>query len=254
MINNKIALVTGGGRGLGRDMALCIAKKGIDIVVTYNSNKNAAEEVVKEIETLGQKAIALQLDVANLSSFDGFILELQDSLKASFHAETIDFLINNGGFGINSPSFVETTEEQFDQLLNVHFKGVFFFTQKMIPLLNDNGGIVNISSGLTRVTFAGRGAYACMKSAIETLTKYAAKELGARNIRANVVAPGAIATDFGGGNTRDNPHVQEYLKSISAIPRIGQANDIGGIVAFLCTDDAKWITGQRIEASGGMSL
>lgn len=254
MKNNKIALVTGGGRGLGRDMALRIAAKGLDVVLTYHSNKTAADEVVKEIQALGQKAIALKLDVADIGSLNGFVAELPKTVQSAFGAEKIDFLINNGGFGINSPSFAETTEEQFDQLLNVHFKGVFFFTQKMLPLLHDGGGIVNISTGLTRVTFAGRGAYASMKSAVETLTKYLAKELGARNIKANVVAPGAIATDFGGGNTRDNPQVQAYLTSITAIPRIGQADDIGGIVAFLCTDDAKWITGQRIEASGGMSL
>lgn len=254
MANNKIALITGGGRGLGKDMALSIAKKGIDVIVTYNSNRNAADDVVKQIQALGQKAITLMLNVADVASFDGFMSDLLKTLKAEFNVEKFDFLINNGGFAVNSPSFAETTEEQFDQLLNVHFKGVFFFTQKVLPILNDGGGIVNISTGLTRVSFAGRGAYASMKSAVETLTKYLAKELGGRNIRANVVAPGAVATDFGGGNTRDNPQVQTYLKSITAIPRIGQADDIGGIVAFLCTDDAKWITGQRIEVSGGMSL
>jgi NAD(P)-dependent dehydrogenase (short-subunit alcohol dehydrogenase family) len=254
MTKSKIALVTGGGRGLGKDMTLSIAKKGIDIVLTYNSNKNAADEVVKEIQALGQKAIALELDVADVSSFDGFILELQKSLKLEFSVDKIDFLINNGGSAVPTTSFAETTEEQFDKLLNMHFKGVFFFTQRVLPILNDGGGIINISTGLTRVSFVGRETYASMKSAVETLTKYLAKELGSRNIRVNVVAPGAIATDFGGGNTRDNPKVQEYLKSITAIPRIGQPDDIGGIVAFLCTDDAKWITAQRIEASGGMSL
>lgn len=254
MTRNKIALVTGGGRGLGKDMALRIAQKGIDIVLTYHSNKSAADEVVKEIQALGQKATTLQLNVADVTSFDGFMLELQNTLKSQFNAEKIDFLINNGGFAIHIPSFAETTVEQFDQLLNVHFKGVFFFTQKVLPILNDGGGIVNVSTGLTRVTLVGRETYASMKSAVETLTKYLAKELGVRNIRANVVAPGAIATDFGGGNTRDNPQVQTYLKSITAIPRIGQADDIGGVVAFLCTDDAKWITGQRMEVSGGMSL
>ena len=253
-MKSKIALVTGGGGGLGKDMALSIAKKGMDVVLTYNSNKNAADVVIKEIEALGQKAIALKLNVAEVSNFDGFLLELRSSLKSAFDNEKIDFLINNAGYAVQTPSFAETTEAQFDELLNVHFKGVFFFTQKVLPILNDGGGIINISTGLTRVAFVGRETYATMKSAVETLTKYLAKELGARNIRANVVAPGAIATDFGGGNTRDNPQVQAYLKSITAIPRIGLADDIGGIVAFLCTDDAKWITGQRIEASGGMSL
>jgi NAD(P)-dependent dehydrogenase (short-subunit alcohol dehydrogenase family) len=254
MKTNQIALVTGGGRGLGKEMVLSIAKKGIDIVLTYNSDQMAAEDVAKVVRSLGQKAKVLKLDVGLVSSFDSFVSELERSLNSDFESKKIDFLVNNGGFGINSPSFAETTEEQFDQLMNVHFKGVFFLTQKLLPLLNDGGGIINISSGLTRVSFAGRGAYASMKSAIETLTRYLAKELGARNIRANVIAPGAIATDFGGGNTRDNPQVQAYLKSITAIPRIGQADDIGGIVGFLCTEDAKWITGQRIEASGGMSI
>ncbi len=254
MSKNKITLVTGGGRGLGKEMALSIAKKGIDVVLTYNSNKDAADEVVKEIQALGQKATTLKLNVANAANFDGFMLELQKSLKLVFNDEKIDFLINNGGFGASNSSIAETTEEQFDQLMNVYFKGVFFFTQKVLPILNDGGAIVNISSGLTRASSPGRGAYACMKSAVETLTKYLAKELGGRNIRVNVVAPGAIATDFGGGYTKNNQQVQEYLKSITAIPRIGQPDDIGGIIAFLCTDDAKWITGQRIEASGGMTL
>ncbi|MBV9987340.1 MAG: SDR family oxidoreductase [Chitinophagaceae bacterium] len=251
---NKIALVTGGGRGLGKDMVLSIAKKGIDIVLTYNSNQKAAEDVAAEVRSLGQKATVLKLDVSAVSTFDSFVTELKKYLKSDFNTDKIDFLVNNGGYGISSPSFAETTEDQFDQLMNVHFKGVFFLTQKLLPLLNDGGGIVNISSGLTRVSFAGRGAYASMKAAIETLTRYLAKELGSRNIRVNVVAPGAIATDFGGGNTRDNPQVQTYLKSITAIPRIGQADDIGGIVAFLCSEDAKWMTAQRIEASGGMSI
>ncbi len=192
MTKSKIALVTGGGRGLGKDMALSIAKKGLDVVLTYNSNRNAADEVAKEIQALGQKATTMQLNVADVRSFDGFIAGLQKSLQSEFNAEKIDFLINNGGFGLHSPSFAETTEEQFDELLNVHFKGVFFFTQKVLPILNYDGGIVNISTGLTRVTFAGRGAYASMKSAVETFTKYLAKELGGRNIRANIVAPGAI--------------------------------------------------------------
>jgi NAD(P)-dependent dehydrogenase (short-subunit alcohol dehydrogenase family) len=253
-MKTKIALVTGGGRGLGKDMALSIAKKGMDVVLTYNSNKDVANEVVREIQAVGQKAIAVKLNVAELSSFDGFILKLKGLMKSELGNEKIDFLINNGGYAVHTPSFAETKEAQFDELLNVHFKGVFFFTQKVLPILNEGGGIVNISTGLTRVAFVGRETYASMKAAVETLTRYLAKELGSKNIRVNVVAPGAIATDFGGGNTRDNPQVQAYLKSITAIPRIGLADDIGGIVAFLCTDDAKWITGQRIEASGGMSL
>lgn len=221
MAKNKIALVTGGSRGLGRETALSIAKKTTDVVLTYNSNKNAADEVVKEIQALGHKAATLKLDVADIVNFDRFVSELQTSLQSEFNDQKIDFLINNGGFGASNSSIGKTTEEQFDQLMNVYFKGVFFFTQKVLPFLNDGGAIVNISSGLTRSSAPGRGAYACMKSAVETLTKYLATELGSRNIRVNAVAPGAIATDFGGGYTKNNTQVQEYRKSIAAIPRVG---------------------------------
>lgn len=254
MIENKIALVTGGGRGLGKDIALRIAQKGMDVIVTYNSNKNAAEEVVNQIKELGQNVIAIQLNVEDSSSFASFLAELQSSIQTTFTTDKIDYLINNGGFGLDSPSFESTTEEQFDRLMNVHFKGVFFLTQHLLPILNNGGSIVNISSAVTRVSFPGRGAYASIKAAVETLTVNLAKELGSRNIRVNVVAPGAIATDFGGGRTRDNLQIQEYLKSLTAIPRIGQADDIGGVVAFLCSEEAKWITGQRIEVSGGFML
>jgi NAD(P)-dependent dehydrogenase (short-subunit alcohol dehydrogenase family) len=254
MNKSKIALVTGGSRGLGRNMALSIAKKGLDIVITYKSNESAATEVVKEIQSLGQKAMALKLDIADVKGFEAFTTGLKKILKADFNSEGVDFLVNNGGSGFVIPSFAETTEEQFDTLVNIHFKGVFFFTQKMLSVLNDNGGIVNISSGLTRFTHPGSGAYATVKSAIETLTKYLAKELGGRNIRANTVAPGAIATDFNNGRLRDSLQFQELMKSATALNRIGYADDIGGIVAFLCTDDAKWITAQRIEASGGIYL
>ncbi|WP_333821277.1 SDR family NAD(P)-dependent oxidoreductase [Ohtaekwangia sp.] len=251
---NKIALVTGGSRGLGKDMALNLAKRGNDVIVTYNSKKDEALEVVAAIEKMGQRAAALQLSAGDVKSFDAFLTTLQATLKKTFQAERFDFLINNAGHGINVPSLAATTEEQFDELMQVHFKGVFFLTQKAVNYMNDGGGIINISSGLTRFTHPGSGAYASMKSAIETLTKYMAKELGSRYIRANIVAPGAIATDFNGGRVRENPQVQEYIKSITALPRIGQADDIGSVVAFLCSEDAKWVNGQRIEVSGGMYL
>lgn len=252
--NSKIALVTGGSRGLGKNMALRIAEKGIDIILTYNSSKGEALEVVAEIERRGQKAAALPLNVGQISSFDGFIATLAGTLKEKFNAEKFDFLVNNAGMNFVIPSFAATTEEQFDELLNVHYKGVFFLTQKSLPYLNDEGGIINLSSGLTRITYPGSGTYASMKGAIEILSKYLAKELGPRGINVNVIAPGAIATDFSGGRLKNNPELQAHLKAITAIPRIGQAEDIGGIAAFLCTPDAKWITAQRIEASGGISL
>lgn len=254
MGNSKIALITGGGRGIGKATALLIAEKGMDLILTYNSNRTAAEEVASQIEAMGQKVLILQLNVEDIKSFGAFLSELQTSLPTVFETDKIDFLINNGGFGIDSPSFAETTEEQFDRLMNVHFKGVFFLTQRLLPFLHDGGGIVNISTALTRISFPGRGAYASIKAAVETLTTYLAKELGSRNISVNVVAPGAIATDFGGGRTRDNVQIQENLKTMTAIPRIGQADDVARIVVFLCSDDAKWITGQRIEASGGFLL
>ncbi len=253
MTQTKIALVTGGSRGLGKNMALSLAQKGLDVIITYNSKEDEALEVVKQIEATGQKAAALQLNVGDSKSFDGFIGDVTSTLKSTFNTDKIDFLVNNAGIGIHA-SFAETTEGQFDTLMNIHFKGTFFLTQKALPILADGGGIVNISSGLARFSNPGYAAYASMKGAIETLTKYQAKELGARGIRANIVAPGAIETDFGGGLVRDNAQVNAFLASATALGRVGLPDDIGGVVAFLCTNDAKWINGQRIEVSGGMML
>jgi NAD(P)-dependent dehydrogenase (short-subunit alcohol dehydrogenase family) len=253
MTMSKIALVTGGSRGLGKDMALNLAKKGLDVVLTYNSQKDEAEDVVKQIEALGQKAVAIQLNVAEVGSFDAFMGTLLNELKAVFHTDKIDFLINNAGIGTYA-YFPTTTEQQFDELLNVHFKGAFFLTQKALNVMNDGGGIVNVSTGLTRFALAGYAAYAAMKGAMETLTKYQAKELGSRKIRVNAIAPGAIETDFGGGGVRDNKDINAYIASQTALGRVGLPDDIGSIVAFLCTDEAKWINAQRIEISGGQML
>jgi NAD(P)-dependent dehydrogenase (short-subunit alcohol dehydrogenase family) len=250
----KIALVTGGGRGLGKDMVIRLAQKGNDIVLTYKTNEEEAKKVVAEIEALGQKAAALKLDTGNIPSFPAFATELSTVLKSYFKADKFDYLVNNAGFNYAIPSFEATTEEMFDDLMNVHYKGVFFLTQKLLPLIKDGGSIVNLSTGLTRFVHAGSGTYASMKAAIQTLTRYLAKELGGRGIRANVVAPGAIATDFSGGRLKASPQMQEYLTSVTALARVGQPDDIGGVVAFLCSDDAKWVTAQVIEASGGMYL
>ena len=252
-VNNKIALVTGGSRGLGKDMAISIAKKGFNVVLTYNSKEQEALEVVAEIEKIGQKAVALQINTAESKTFDTFFTRLTTVLKDKFDTDHFDFLVNNAGIGIHS-SFAETKEEDFDLLMNIHFKGVFFFTQKALGLINDGGRIINISTGLARFCLPGYAAYAAMKGAIETLTKYQAKELGARRITVNAVAPGAIETDFGGGAIRDNKQVNDFISSIIALGRPGLPEDIGGVVAFLCTEDAKWINGQRIEVSGGMLL
>lgn len=252
-MSNKIALVTGGSRGLGRDMAINLAKKGLDVVITYHTNKEAANEVISQIESNGQKAIALQLDVTDLSGYDSFINSLASSMNSTFGTDKIDFLINNGGFIYYIPYSV-TNEEQFDDLLNVHFKGPFFLTQKLLGNINNNGGIVNVSTGLTRFTTPGFATYAAMKGAMETLTKYQAKELGERGIRVNIIAPGPIETDVMGGAVRDNKEMNAYLASQTALGRVGLPDDVGSVAAFLCTEDAKWINGQRIEISGGINL
>jgi len=253
MSNNKIALLTGGSRGLGKNMALNLAKKGIDVILTYISKKDEAEAVVAEIEKAGQKAVALQLNTGDAKSFDIFFGEVKTALKNTFNADRFDFLINNAGIGIHA-SFAETKEEDFDLLFNIHLKGVFFLTQKALPLINDGGRIINLSSGLARFSFPGYAAYAAMKGGIEVLTRYLAKELGARGIAVNVVAPGAIETDFGGGAVRDMPELNKQIAGATALGRVGLPDDIGSVVAFLCTEDAKWVNAQRIEVSGGMML
>jgi NAD(P)-dependent dehydrogenase (short-subunit alcohol dehydrogenase family) len=250
---NKIALVTGGSRGLGKNMALSLAKNGIDVVLTYHSKKEEGLEVVKEIEQLGGKAFALSLDTGSVKSFDSFINQLVAVLKDHFENDHIDFLINNAGIGLNSP-FAETTEEAFDEQMNIHFKGVYFLTQKMLPLINNGGRIINLSSGLARFTIPGNSAYAAMKGAIEVLTKYMAKELGSRGITVNTLAPGAIETDFGGGAVRDNPQYNKMVAGSTALGRAGKPDDIGGVVAFLCSEEARWVNGQRLEVSGGANL
>jgi NAD(P)-dependent dehydrogenase (short-subunit alcohol dehydrogenase family) len=231
-------------------MAINIAQKGLDVVITYHSNKEAANKVVAEVAKTGSKAFALQLETRDISSFDSFYTELGSILKSEYEKKHFDYLVNNAGTGIYKP-FAETTEADFDDLMNIHFKGVYFFTQKALSFLNDGGGIINISSGLARFTLLGSSAYASMKGAIETFTKYLAKELGPRGIRANVVAPGAVATDFGGGSNRDDEKKRSLISNFTALGRVGEPEDIGSIVAFLCTHDAHWLTAQRIEASGG---
>ena len=250
---NKIALVTGGSRGLGKNAALKIAEKGIDVIVTYQSKKDEAENTVNEIKKLGVNAVALQLDVADSSTFDTFIAEVKATLKTTFNTDHFDFLVNNAGIGIHA-SFAETTEDQFDQLVNIHLKGPFFLTQKALAIINNGGSIINISSGLARFSLPGYAAYGAMKGAMETLTRYQAKELGAKGIRSNIIAPGAIETDFGGGVVRDNEQMNAGIASQTALGRVGLPDDIGGVVAFLCTEEARWINAQRIEISGGMFL
>jgi len=250
---NKIALVTGGSRGLGKDMALSLAKKNIDVILTYNNNQTAAEEVVKMIEDSGSKAVTLKLDVGDIKSFDTFLGQVTEVLQSKWQTSTFDFLINNAGIG-GTISIANMTEEIFDNFVNIHFKGVYFLTQKSLLMMNDGGGVIFLSSGTTRFSVPGYSVYSSLKSAVENFTKYVAKEYGNRGIRSNIIAPGPIETDFNGGAIRNNPQMKGYLSSQTALGRVGNADDIGSVVAFLCTDDAKWINGQKIEVSGGINL
>ena len=248
----KIAIVTGGSRGLGRNTVLNLARRGVDSIFTYKSNEAEAEKVVGLVAEAGRKAIALKLDTGDVSTFDPFVGSVRRAL-AELGAERFDYLVNNAGTSLHK-AFDQTTEEELDQIYNVHFKGVFFLTQKLLPLINDGGRIVNVSSGLTRVTVAGIGAYASMKGAVEVLTRYLAKELGPRGIAVNTVAPGAIATDFSGGMVRDNPEMNKRVAEWTALGRAGVPDDIGPMIASLLSEDHRWINGQRIEVAGGMAL
>ena len=248
----KVAIVTGGSRGLGRNTVLNLAKRGVNSIFTYHSNQSEAEKVVAAVAEAGSRATALQLDTGAVASFDNFVKEVERALEA-FGTARFDYLVNNAGTSNHTP-IAETTEEEFDGLYNVHLKGVFFLTQKLLPLINDGGRIVNISSGLTRFALPGSGSYAAMKGAVEVLTRYMAVELGARGIAVNTVAPGAIQTDFSGGIVRDNPEVNKMVAGITALGRAGLPDDIGPMIAALLSDDNRWVNGQRIEVSGGMHL
>jgi len=248
-----ITLVTGGSRGLGRNTALSIARHGGDVILTYQSRAEDAQAVVAEIAALGRKAVALQLDTGNVSSFPQFAEELKKALQKTWQRDTLDHLVNNAGHG-DYAAITDTTEAQFDRLVNVHFKGVFFLTQTLLPLIKDGGRILNTSSGLTRFAYPGYAAYAAAKGAVEVLTVYLAKELGARRITVNTVAPGAIETDFGGGAVRDNPEINKQLATITALGRVGVPDDIGPMVASLLSPDNRWVNAQRIEVSGGQAI
>ncbi|QUS41728.1 SDR family oxidoreductase [Tardiphaga alba] len=249
----KITIVTGASRGLGRNTALAVARHGGDVVVTYQSRAEDAQAVVAEIEAMGRKAVALQLDTGDVAAFPGFVERLRTALKATFGRDTFDHLVNNAGHG-DYALLAETTEASFDRLVNVQFKGVLFLTQALLPIIVDGGRIVNLSSGLTRMTLPGYGAYSAMKGAVEVLTRYLAKELGGRGIAVNTVAPGAIETDFGGGVVRDNAETNKHIASVTALGRVGVPDDIGPMIASLLSEDNRWVNAQRIEVSGGQGL
>lgn len=249
----KIALITGASRGLGKNIALQLAKKSYNIIFTYNNSQNEAFEVIKQIENFGQKAFALKLNTLEISNFNNFINEVLTILESNFNSKNFDLLINNAGIGINR-SFEETNEKDFDDLMNIHLKAPFFLTQKLLPYIKNGGNILNVSTGLTRFSLDGFCAYASMKGAVEVMTKYLALELGKRNISVNVIAPGAIETDFGGGVVRDNQDINNFIAAQIALGRVGIADDIGLAVSNLVSEDCKWINGQRIEISGGMRL
>ena len=252
-MTQRIAIVTGGSRGLGKNAALKLAEKGIAIILTYNSQREDADDVVREIEKKGVKALALQLNVAESASFSAFANEVKQQLKHVWQRDSFDYLLNNAGIGINAP-FTDITQAQFDQLVNIHFKGPFFLTQHLLPLMKNGGRILNVSSGLTRFALPGYSAYAAMKGAMEVLTHYQAKELGARGISANIIAPGAIETDFGGGAVRDNAELNKAIAAQTALGRVGLPDDIGEAIAALLGDGLGWMNAQRIEVSGGMYI
>jgi len=251
--SQRIALITGGNRGIGRSTALNLARDGVDSIITYRSNAAEADEVVAAIRGLGRSAAALELDVADTGSFSDFAAALRDTLQATWGRESFDFLVNNAGISANG-AFADVTEADFDALVNVHFKGVFFLTQRLLGLIADGGSIVNVSSGLARFVFPERVAYGSVKGAVEVLTRYLAQELGPRGINVNVVAPGAVATDFNHGLLRDHPEMQERIAAATALRRYAVADDIGPVIASLLGEGNHWVTGQRIEASGGQHL
>ncbi|WP_374675069.1 SDR family NAD(P)-dependent oxidoreductase [Ideonella sp.] len=252
-MTRPIALITGASRGLGRDAALALAARGSDLILTYRQRADEAQAVVEAAQRLGARAVALPLDVGRSDTFAAFTAAVQAALRDTWGRAHVDHLVNNAGMGVHA-AFAETTEAQFDELMNVHFKGPFFLTQALLPLMADGGRILNVSSGLARFALPGYAAYAAMKGAMEVLTRYQAKELGARRIAVNILAPGAIETDFGGGAVRDNRELNAFIASQTALGRVGLPQDIGRAVAALLSDDLGWVTGQRVEASGGMFL
>jgi NAD(P)-dependent dehydrogenase (short-subunit alcohol dehydrogenase family) len=252
-MTSKIALVTGGSRGLGQEMAVALARTGVDVILTFRDNESAASGVVRSIRDMGRKAEALRFDIGDIPAHHGFLQQVTELLGRTWGVDRFDYLINNAGVGATIP-IASATEEAFDNLLNIHYKGVYFLTQRSLPMMNDHGAVVFISTGTTRFVVPGYSIYASLKGAVEVLTRYVAREFGSRGIRANIVAPGPIETDFNNAAIRNNPQMKSALAAATALGRVGVADDVGGVVAFLCSEEARWINGQRIEVSGGINL
>ncbi|MDX6840542.1 SDR family NAD(P)-dependent oxidoreductase [Hafnia paralvei] len=250
--NIKVAVITGGSRGLGRSTVINLAKRGVHSIFTFNSGEQEAKEVTQAATEAGAKAIAIHLDTANIAGFDAFATQVKNAL-AELNTDKFNYLVNNAGISNHTP-FMQVTEEELDLQFQVNFKGVFFLTQKLLPLLRDGGQIVNISSGVTRFVNPNSVAYATVKGAIEVFTRYMAHDLGPRNISVNTVAPGAIQTDFSGGVVRDNPEINQLVSNMTALGRPGLPDDIGKMLASFLSDDNHWVNAQRIEVSGGMRL
>jgi NAD(P)-dependent dehydrogenase (short-subunit alcohol dehydrogenase family) len=251
-MKDRVAIITGGSRGLGRNTAVNLAGRGVNIIFTYRSNQKEADSLIREVEAMERKAAGFRLDTGDIHAFDGFVADVRKTLHG-WGRDRFYYLVNNAGGSLHA-NFDQTTEAQFDEIVNVHFKGVYFLTQKLLPLIKDGGRIVNISSGLARFALPGTSAYGATKGAVEVLTRYLAKELGPRGITANVVAPGAIQTDFSGGMVRDNPEINKRVAEMTALGRAGVPDDIGPMIAALLSDENRWVNGQRIEVSGGMAL
>jgi len=251
---NKIALVTGANRGLGEDIALSLARQGLDVVLTFNTHPQEGERVAEAIRALGRTAVALRFDLADFAAIDGFVDQVKFALANAFGgAEGIDFLINNAGIGRAIP-IDQLKESDFDTFANVHFKGVVFLTQKALRIMNDGGGVVFITAAADRYNVPGYGLYAACKGAVEVFSRYVAKEYGPRGIRSNTVAPGGVPTDFNGAAIRSNPKAQEMIIAQTPMGRLAEPHDIGGLATLLCSEDARWLTGQRLEATGGFNL
>ncbi|MBV2183943.1 MAG: SDR family oxidoreductase [Rhizobium sp.] len=246
----KIVIITGGSRGIGASAAVQCARRGMGVILTYNSQPEAAHSVVRDVEAAGGRAVALKLDVTDSTSFPAFREAAGAALKSVWNRADFDGLVNNAGYGLFNP-IATVTADEFDGLFRIHLKGPFFLTQALLPLIVDGGQIVNVTSATTRVATAGVAPYAAFKGGLDVLTRYMAKEFGARRIRANAVSPGAIRTELGGGL---DDTFEALLASQTVLGRIGEPDDVGRVIAGLLSDESGWINAQTIEVAGGYMI